>query len=111
MPDVFLCLPGPTNVIGLLLGPEGLAHRLAPGSVVIDTTTSTPTTDNEIIAALAERESTSRTHLSRAGSGEPGRHRNPDGRGGRPDFDRIKGLLLEVTPAVSTSDRSAPGTP
>ena len=55
VPVVFLCLPGPNNVTGLLLGPEGLAHRLAPGSVVIDITTSTPTTDNEIVVTLAER--------------------------------------------------------
>src|SRR5688572_11100734 len=52
---VFLSLPGPADVTGLLLGPEGLAGRLAPGSVVIDTTTSTPTADAKIAAALAER--------------------------------------------------------
>jgi len=52
---VFLCLPGPVDVTGLLLGTAGLASRLAPGSIVIDTTTSTPTMDAEIVAALRER--------------------------------------------------------
>jgi 3-hydroxyisobutyrate dehydrogenase len=52
---VVLSLPGPAEVTGLLLGPDGLAARLAPGSVVIDTTTSTPTADAQIVAALAER--------------------------------------------------------
>jgi 3-hydroxyisobutyrate dehydrogenase-like beta-hydroxyacid dehydrogenase len=52
---VFFCLPGPADVTGLLIGPAGLANRLSPGSIVIDTTTSTPTTDAEIVAALRER--------------------------------------------------------
>lgn len=49
---VFLSLPGPAEVTSILLGPDGLAQHLSPGTVVIDTTTSTPTTDNEIVAAL-----------------------------------------------------------
>ena len=98
---VFLCLPGPTNVTGLLLGPEGLAHRLAPGSVVIDITTSTPTTDNEIVVALAER-GVDFADSPIAG----GVRRAKDGTAtlmvGASDqvFDRIKGLLLEVTSDV-----------
>jgi 3-hydroxyisobutyrate dehydrogenase-like beta-hydroxyacid dehydrogenase len=52
---VFLCLPGPTNVTGLLLGESGLVGRLTSGSVVVDMTTSTPTVDAEIVAALGER--------------------------------------------------------
>jgi 3-hydroxyisobutyrate dehydrogenase-like beta-hydroxyacid dehydrogenase len=52
---VFLCLPGPADVGGLMLGPAGLANRLAPGSIVIDTTTSTSTMDAEIAAALRKR--------------------------------------------------------
>jgi 3-hydroxyisobutyrate dehydrogenase-like beta-hydroxyacid dehydrogenase len=52
---VFLCLPGPTNVTGLLLGKSGLVGRLTSGSVVVDMTTSTPTADAEILAALGER--------------------------------------------------------
>lgn len=52
---IFLCLPGPQNVTGLLLGPDGLASRLTPGSIVIDITSSTPATDAEVAAALKER--------------------------------------------------------
>jgi 3-hydroxyisobutyrate dehydrogenase len=52
---VFLCLPGPADVSGLLAGSAGLASRLSPRSIVIDTTTSTPATDAEIVAALRER--------------------------------------------------------
>ena len=52
---VFLCLPGPTNVTELILGSTGLANRLAPGSIVIDTTTSIPTVDAKVEAALRER--------------------------------------------------------
>jgi 3-hydroxyisobutyrate dehydrogenase len=49
---VFLSLPGPADVSNLLLGPDGLAARLSSGTVVIDTTTSTPTADKEIVAML-----------------------------------------------------------
>ena len=52
---VFLCLPGPADVSGLLVGSAGLASRLSPRSIVIDTTTSTPATDAEIVDALRER--------------------------------------------------------
>lgn len=52
---VFLSLPGPTDVTGLLLGEAGLAELLQPGSVVIDTTTSVPTADAEIVKALSPR--------------------------------------------------------
>jgi 3-hydroxyisobutyrate dehydrogenase len=52
---VFLSLPGPNEVTGLLLGSEGLAHQLSPGTVVIDTSTSTPTVDDEIVQALESR--------------------------------------------------------
>lgn len=51
---VFLSLPGPANVVELLLSPQGIARHLAPGTVVIDTTTGAPTADKEITAALAE---------------------------------------------------------
>jgi 3-hydroxyisobutyrate dehydrogenase len=53
---IFLSLPGPRNVTELLLGPDGIAQHFAPGTVVIDTTTGTPTADTEIVAALAERQ-------------------------------------------------------
>lgn len=52
---VFLCLPGPAEVTELVRGPDGLATRLAAGSIVIDITTSTPVVDAEIAAALHER--------------------------------------------------------
>jgi 3-hydroxyisobutyrate dehydrogenase-like beta-hydroxyacid dehydrogenase len=53
---VFLCLPGPSNVMDLLFGPAGLADRLTPGSVVIDTTSSIPSVDDKVLAALRERQ-------------------------------------------------------
>ncbi|WP_328505487.1 NAD(P)-dependent oxidoreductase [Streptomyces sp. NBC_00391] len=51
---VFLSLPGPANVFELLLGDQGIARHFAPGTLVIDTTTGAPTTDREIVPALAE---------------------------------------------------------
>ncbi|MER5435810.1 NAD(P)-dependent oxidoreductase [Streptomyces sp. NPDC002588] len=51
---VFLSLPGPANVVELLLGSEGIARHFEPGTLVVDTTTGTPTTDKEIVSALAE---------------------------------------------------------
>ncbi|WP_326686189.1 NAD(P)-dependent oxidoreductase [Streptomyces sp. NBC_01795] len=51
---VFLSLPGPVNVVELLLGSAGIARHFTQGTVVIDTTTGTPTADTEIVAALAE---------------------------------------------------------
>ena len=50
---VLLSLPGPADVHDLLFGEDGLVHHLAPGSVVIDTTTGAPTMDGEIAAALS----------------------------------------------------------
>ena len=52
---LFLCLPGPKNVEELMLGDGGLALRLSPGAVVVDITTSTPTVDQKVTSALAER--------------------------------------------------------
>jgi 3-hydroxyisobutyrate dehydrogenase-like beta-hydroxyacid dehydrogenase len=52
---VFLCLPGPPQVLDLLLGADGLANSLEPGSLVIDITTGTPIADTEIVSVLAER--------------------------------------------------------
>jgi 3-hydroxyisobutyrate dehydrogenase len=49
---IFLCLPGPAQVKDLLLGAGGLAQSLTRGTTVIDTTTSTPTTDAEVVAQL-----------------------------------------------------------
>jgi 3-hydroxyisobutyrate dehydrogenase len=52
---IFLSLPRPTDVLDLLLGEGKLADLMQPGSVVIDTTTGSPTTDRQIIDELAAR--------------------------------------------------------
>ncbi|KQT93490.1 2-hydroxy-3-oxopropionate reductase [Marmoricola sp. Leaf446] len=49
---VFLSLPRPTDVADLLQGQDGLAQQLKPGSVIIDTTTGTPTSDQALLALL-----------------------------------------------------------
>lgn len=54
-PYVFLSLPRPTDVIDLLVGEGNLADLLQPGSVVIDTTTGTPSTDGQIVEELSAR--------------------------------------------------------
>lgn len=51
---VFLSLPGPKNVLDLLLGDDGLVHRMQEGSLVIDTTSSTPLVDEDLAEQLAE---------------------------------------------------------
>ena len=53
-PVVFLSLPGPKNVLDLLLGDDGLVHRMQEGSLVIDTTSSTPLVDEDLAKQLAE---------------------------------------------------------
>lgn len=53
---IFLSLPGPAHVTGLLLGEGGLAQQLTPGTVIIDTTTGTPTVDEDLVAALSARQ-------------------------------------------------------
>ncbi|OZF07783.1 2-hydroxy-3-oxopropionate reductase [Rhodococcus sp. 15-1154-1] len=50
---VFLSLPGPDNVLKLLLGDGGLAEKMNPGSLVIDTTSSTPIVDEGLVRDLA----------------------------------------------------------
>ena len=52
---IFLSLPGPTNVSQLLLGEDGMAAQLPSGTVIVDTTTSTPVLDQEILDALSGR--------------------------------------------------------
>lgn len=49
---VFTCLPRPSDVVEVLLGSGGVAQRLRQGSVVIDMTSGTPTTDVKIAAEL-----------------------------------------------------------
>lgn len=51
---VFLSLPGPKNVLGLLLGEGGLAGKMSSGSIIIDTTSSTPIVDEGLVKQLAE---------------------------------------------------------
>ncbi len=49
---VFLSLPRPADVSDLLDGDSGLARMLQPGTVIIDTTTGTPTSDEALVALL-----------------------------------------------------------
>ncbi len=53
---VFLSLPGPDEVEAVVLGEDGLATGVAPGSVVVDLTTSLPETTDRIAAALADHD-------------------------------------------------------
>lgn len=50
---VFLCVTGSTDVEALVRGPDGLAAGLAPGSVVVDCSTSDPTSTTALAAELA----------------------------------------------------------
>jgi 3-hydroxyisobutyrate dehydrogenase len=52
---LFTMLPDGTVVRSILLGPQGLAERLAPGTVVIDTSSSDPQGTRELCAELAQR--------------------------------------------------------
>ena len=52
---LFTMLPDGTVVRRILFGPEGLAERLAPGTVVIDTSSSDPQGTRELGAELAQR--------------------------------------------------------
>jgi 2-hydroxy-3-oxopropionate reductase len=51
---VFLSLPGSEIVKEVVLGKNGLKANLKPGSVVIDTSTTSPTVSQEIAASLSE---------------------------------------------------------
>lgn len=52
---IFTCLPAPKHLQDLFFGADSLVDTLRPGTVVIDMTTSTPSTDDEIARALTER--------------------------------------------------------
>ena len=52
---LFTMLPDGTVVRSILLGPDGLAEHLAPGTVVIDTSSSDPHGTRELCAELARR--------------------------------------------------------
>lgn len=98
---VFLCLPGPPQVLDLLLGQDGLAQSLQPGSVVIDITTGTPIADAEIVSALATR-GVAYVDCPIAG----GVRRAREGTallmvGADPEvFARVDGILAEITSEV-----------
>jgi 3-hydroxyisobutyrate dehydrogenase len=99
---VFLSLPGPKDVTGLLLGEGGLAELLQPGSVVIDTTTSVPTADAEIVKALSPR---GIDFVDAPIGGGVRRAREGTATlmvGASPGaYAKVKDLLLAVTPSVS----------
>lgn len=98
---VFLCLPGPPQVLDLLLGAGGLVQSLQPGSVVIDITTGTPVADAEIASALAAR---GVTYVDCPIAGGVRRAREGTALlmvGADPDvFLRVRGILDEITSEV-----------
>lgn len=49
---VFLCVTGSADVEGLVRGPDGLAAGLKPGSIVVDCSTSDPTSTAALAAEL-----------------------------------------------------------
>ena len=49
-----LSLPGPNEVEELLWGEEGIAEHLRRGTVLVDTTTSSPTLDARIAPSLRD---------------------------------------------------------
>ena len=51
---IFLSLPGPNEVEELLWGEEGIAEHLRRGTVLVDTTTSSPTLDARIAPSLRD---------------------------------------------------------
>ena len=99
---VLLSLPGPADVVALLIGAGGLAELLRPGTVVIDTTTSTPTADAQITAVLTPK-GVEFADAPIAGGVRKAR----DGAstlmvGAAPEtFAKIETLLRAVTPSVS----------
>jgi 3-hydroxyisobutyrate dehydrogenase-like beta-hydroxyacid dehydrogenase len=98
---VFLCLPGPPQVRDLLLGVDGLAKLLDPGSVVIDITTGTPIADAEIVSVLAER---GVTYVDSPVAGGVRRAREGTALlmvGAEPEvFARVEPLLREITSEI-----------
>ena len=101
---VLLCLPGPAQVKDLLFGSNGsggLAPLLAAGTIVIDTTSSTPSTDQEVVAKLDEH---GVTYIDSPIAGGVRRAREGTATlmvGAEPEvFARVEDLLHEVTPEV-----------
>ena len=52
---VFMSLPGPAEVEAVILGADGLASGLKPGSVIFDLSTNSPTVVRALHAKLAEK--------------------------------------------------------
>lgn len=52
---VVTCLPTSSDVHNVVTGPDGAAEGMAPGAVVIDTTTANPLESTATAAALAEK--------------------------------------------------------
>tara|TARA_R110002124_G_scaffold63350_31_gene173328 strand:- start:1237 stop:2145 length:909 start_codon:yes stop_codon:yes gene_type:complete len=52
---VFLCVTGSPEVEAAVRGPDGLAANLAPGSVVVDCSSSDPTSTTRLAAELKEK--------------------------------------------------------
>ena len=52
---VFMSLPGPAEVEAVVLGADGLASGLKPGSVIFDLSTNSPTVVRVLHAKLAEK--------------------------------------------------------
>src|SRR5579864_3569389 len=52
---VATCLPGPPQMERVVLGPEGIAAHLQPGSLYIDHTTNAPALVRRVHALLAEK--------------------------------------------------------
>ena len=95
---IFLCLPGPPQVKEVLFGSDGLASRLASGTIIIDTTSSTPEADREIVEKLGEH---GVTYIDSPIAGGVRRAREGTAIlmvGAEPDvFAQVQDLLHEVT--------------
>ena len=53
---VCLCLPGPTEMERVVLGPGGIASVVTPGTLVVDHTTNSPAVIREVGRQLGERD-------------------------------------------------------
>lgn len=98
---IFVCLPGPPQVIDLLFGDGGLADQLPPGVVIIDNTSGTPAVDVEIVEGLRGR---GIAYVDAPIAGGVRRAREGTALlmvGAEPDdFERVSGLLAEITSEV-----------